>query len=271
MQAVTASRLRASSRPNPPQRTVSGSVKSPTVTVPQKDKERNKAVPKKKRELIAKDPTKTTGSRVPPPSSQNRYLRDILLHPDRPKLNQSCTLTMLQSFLRLAQKESERKLILAFLLSSCYGSYLGSWSAEHLICDKNEQTVNSFYIRVLKIFSTNNIVPLGGFIHHDSCPSLPHIFVIKELMSSPIYRVEILLQVSMEWDTRRSLYVFICRAWLVNSANHLSENIISAPTYLRQKQLDQKGAVLEALVDDFVVSLYVLYVIVLFHLRHIMN
>jgi hypothetical protein len=256
MQAVTASRLRASSRPNPPQRTVSGSVKSPTVTAPQKEKERNKAIPKKKRELIAKDPTKTSGSHVTLPASQKRYLRDISLHLDRPKLNQSSSLPMLQTFLRLAQKESDRKLILAFLLSSCYGSYLGSWSAEHLTCDNNAQTVTSFYFRVMKIFSTNNIFPLGDLMHHDSCPSssLPHIFVMKELLSSSLYRVAILLQVYMEWDTGRSVYVFICRAWLINSANLPSESIISVSTYLRQKQLDRKGAVLEALVDDFVVS-----------------
>ncbi|KAL3795130.1 hypothetical protein HJC23_007358 [Cyclotella cryptica] len=252
MQAVTASRLRASSRPNPPQRTVLSSAKSPTVTA-QKDKERNKAAPKKKRELIAKDVPKTSGSGVGPPTSQTRYLRDISPYIDRPKLNQSSSQSMLQTFLRLAQKESDSKLILTFLLSTCYGSYLGSWSECMFACDNNEQTVMSFFSFVRKHFITGNVVRCGESIHHDGCQSLPHIFALNDLVSSPLYRATIMLRVSMEWDTRRSVHVFTCRAWLVNSSN-LSENIISVPTYLRQRQLDRKGAVIEALVNDFVVS-----------------
>jgi hypothetical protein len=250
MQAVTASRLRASSRPLPPQRSVSGSGKSPVAVHSHKDKEKSK-----KRAHSTNEIGKASSSRLLPCASQTKLIRDIsaLLKtpapiPHRAKLNQLSIQSMLQNFLQYTRKDcEEEQLQLNHLFTTCYGNYLGCISVEHLKCD-NEASALSFLGQLIKNFNTKQIyIP-------EKLSSSPF-FVSKKLMSSAVHQSFILLQLSTRWDTSGRVYVFSCQAWLIISTNISENNKKAIQGYARPNMVETDVAMIEGLANDFVVSL----------------
>jgi hypothetical protein len=267
MQAVTASRLRASSRPNPPQRTVSGSGKSPSVSSGAlRDKERHKA---KKRESItkAKDVTKASNSRVQPPTL--KFLRDLAIlvkvpswNVARKKMNQSTIQNMFHTFLRSVQhKESDQKSISARVLSCCYGNYIGSWSAEQLKSDSKEESGLSCFHHIVNKLITKNAFHLGmSGSQLGSVQPSSFAFLMKDIVSCTRYNAAVLMQLSTSWNTRKSVYDISCRVWLIICSNP-SETNMPLRVHARQNSVEREIAAIEALLDDFAVRKITLLVL----------
>ena len=252
MQAVTASRLRAraSSRPLPPQRSVSGG-KSPASNAPPKEKKT------KKTSSASKDAGKTSSSRILPRTSQTKLIRDISLllrsasTPACLKLNQSSIQSMLLNFLESTKKNTDSQ-SLTRVFSTCYGNYLGSYSIELLQCDNKDTLALSFLEQILKRFNSINTdtVQLGRGNANNSI-AVP-IFLAKQLVSSAAYQATILLQPTMAWDCNRKAYAFAFRAWLVTGRG-IDANKKSG-AYAPQRNVNQDIALIEELVEVFVVS-----------------
>lgn len=257
MQAVTASRLRAraSSRPLPPQRSVSGSGKSPSTAGIQKERERGKT---KKTSSATKEPVKASSSRMPPRGSQTKLIRDLssilrvqsFVSTSR-KLNQSSIQSILQSFLQLSRKDNENTLSLARVFSSCFGTCLGTRSIRCLQCDNDYVSVKSFFEDVLKRLSSRHLIArMGKNLESIDSP----VFVAREIVSSATCQATIVLRLATVWDYKAKVYVLKCTAWLINS-KVIPDNNKRSVAYPRQGSVTCESAVIEALVEDFMVSL----------------
>lgn len=261
MHAVAASRLRASSRPLPPQRSVSGSGKSPSTSASQKGKEKNKA---KKASSNPKDGGKST-SRLMPRANQTKLIRDILalvkptaINLISPSMNQSSMQGMLHNFLRMiGQKESQVQVQLIHAFANCYGIHLRSCSVEHLKCDQDESVPLLFLRQILQSSGLKQAVPLvKSTSPHDSIRS--PLFVAKNLASNAAYQATLLIQLTIVWDNFKKVYAHTCNAWLFISTNTSERR--ESKHYVSQKMVDRESAAIQALAEEYVVSV-LLYLI----------
>ena len=247
MEAVKASRLRArSSRPLPPQRSVSGSGKLPSNNTQNKEKERTRT--KKANLTVAKDVGMTSISRLVPVASQTKLINDLstlfkttIPNSLSPKFNQLSIQAALQKLPLITRKDSEQ-MQLTHVFANCFGNYLGSHSAELFSCDRDDDLVSSFLCQVSKKMGHEGLIPDNALRNS--------IFVARELASTAVYQATVLLRLSLTFNTRKKAYAFNCRAWLVIGQNTVHN---SKDTHGYARQCDQKAAIIEALADDFMV------------------
>ena len=257
MQAVAASRLRASSRPLPQHRSVSGSGKSPNTTVTQKEKEKSRT---KKSSLSIKDVGKSSNSHPLAVSSSTKRIHDMLafLKPVAPiagssRLNQASIQSMIQLFLRNSRKENDNRLTATQLMTCCCGNYLGSWSVEHLSCDNSAVLVQPFLHQVLDSFGSRRIISLEKPTSKLSDACNAPVFVGKALVSSAVYQATIVVKLFMTWDKIRKSNALTCSAWLIISTDIIETNK-GTKGYARQSIVDRESNIIETHVEDFLVS-----------------
>lgn len=255
MQAVKASRLRASSRPLPPQRSVSGSGK---VNAPPRDKEKSKS---KKTSSATKDTPSSQQHNILHHASQTKLFREISaltkvahLSITNSKVNQSSIQFMVDNFMQSTKKDSEIQLPIFCVFANCYSNYMGTQSIEHLNCD-NENSLLPFLDQLMKSFRSKGAVPLGRLLHSGSKIASP-LFVAKELVSNSDrhdHQATIILQLSTTWGSNKKSHI-LCTAWLFHTTNH-DENRKRLKAYVRQNTANRKGAIIDHLVEDFVVRM----------------
>ncbi|KAL7542994.1 hypothetical protein ACHAXR_012278 [Thalassiosira sp. AJA248-18] len=260
-QALTASRLRASSRQSLPQRTMPGAVKKKAAAAPQRERSKDKtpsterrtsgSQQKKSRESSTKDAVSIVRSSPPQPTLLKTY-RTFLsllkggsdLLSSRPRLNQ-CSLQHLAHLFLQSPKDKGTTLISTRLISTCYGNFLGTGSVEILQCDSEISSAKSFVDHLKKRWGAKKIVPMDH-----SCNS-NYLCLKKELLTSSYRRAVILMEVSMTWSGARNSYIVHYKAWLMSSTDKAISEKLSRKTFASSGSIEREAAVIEAIALDF--------------------
>ena len=262
MHAVAASRLRASSRPLPPQRAVSGSGKSPSTSASQKVKEKNKAK-KANSSSTSKDVGKFT-SRLLPRAHQTKLIRDILfalvkptaMNRISPNMDQTSMQSMLYNFLlMIGKKDNQVQVQLIHAFANCYGNYLGSWSVEQLKCDQDESVSLLFLRQALKYLSAKNAVPIGKSSSLPDTIKSP-LFLAKNIASNALYKATLLIQLSIVWDNFKKIYMLTCKTWLFVSTS--APEIKRDKAHVPQNMLNRESSAIQSLTEEYIVSVLLL-------------
>ena len=274
MQAVTASRLRASTRPTPIQRNVTSVSNAASQKAP-RDKSKEKigtierkasGLQKKKRDsTISKDSTNKSISAPTPRTSQLKAFRDFLgLLKDgpefllsRPRLNQSALQLLAHTFLTPPKDKSLSFLTLR-LIAICYGNTLRVGSVEQLRFE-DASSAQSFLEFLTNRWATRDIFPLGGSIGKQTQKLRSGMaYFKKELLNSSSRGVTILIEISMQWNNARNSFVFGYKAWLVNRTDQSRTNkqnrsaaMLCKKPFASCGSIVREAAIIEAIALDF--------------------
>jgi hypothetical protein len=209
---------------------------------------------RKKRESITRENIRSIAPRpsIAQTSIAKMYLNFIMLLPDacvaKSRLNHSSLQYLMHSVLA---KGSNATTMSLRLLSICYGNFIGIASVEQLKCDQSSSVAWAYFEHTTKRLGFDNIGELGN---RKVDASNWCILMKKELLSTASRRSTLFLEVLMPWDSVRQAYLFICKAWLINSIDQSKHQKRSVKPYASQASLEREAAVIETVTLDFVVS-----------------
>jgi len=247
MQAVAASRLRASVRPTPAQRNVSSGGQKSSNGVPTKPKAERKA-PSAQRtpriSVVSKDSSSGALSAANPPASratQLKIYRDFITTlkegPEYlislPRLNQSSLQLLLHIFLS-TMKPRPASLMSLRLMATCYGNPLKTVRVEQLRCDREESAANALFDFVTKRWYTrNNIVPMGDAACKPGQKKEPSVLCMmyfkKDLVANSSRRSTLVMEFHVSWNYFTESFVFTCKLWIVSSTEKSNKASSSTP------------------------------------------
>ncbi len=274
MQAVAASRLRASSRPTSTQRTVSSGGQKTSSGVPPKSKSERKTPSAQRTPRISNVSKDNASGILPAPNppvpraTQLKIYRDFVTILKEsaeylismPRLNQSSLQILLHISLAM-MKPRPAPLMSLRLTTTCYGNPLKTICVEQLRCDVEASAANSFFEFITKRLRTrSSMVPIGDAVYKPGQkkePSVPcMMYLKKDLVSNSSRRSTLVMQVYVSRRNFTESFVFSYKLWLVCSTEKSSKVRNSLPL-LPKKQFMSYGSVerecglIDAVVIDF--------------------
>lgn len=250
MQAVQASRLRASTRPSIPPKT-NKPMKKAAPTPPQGDRPKDKGQ-KKKRE--SKDAASLVRASAPRASLLKSYRLFLALFKDGPevfsaqhRLNQFALQHLAHMFF-VSSKEKAASLLSTRLMCTCYSYYFGAGCIEQLECDREISSARAFVDHLASRCGMRRIVPTGNIPYSSYWPQL--IYLQKDLLTSPFRRAIVLIEVSILWDNARGSFILSYNAWLINSIDKAKSNTRRRRPYAFGR-IEREAAAIEAIALDF--------------------
>jgi len=266
MQAMAANRLRARSRPSIAQRTLSSAGKKKVSAAPQREKTKEKIVPRerraagpqKKNRESTKDATSIIRSILPSASLLKTYKAFLSIIKEgsesfylQARLNQFALQHMWRMFL-MSSKEKTPALIHTRLISTCYGNFIGTGSIQKLQCDGDTPSAKlSFVEHLTNHWGVKNISPMTGSDKYSRSPLPQFLYLKKDLLSGSSRRAVILMEISMPWDSLQNSSIFCYKVWLVSSIDKTKIDPFSRKPYSSLGGIEREAAVIEAVALDF--------------------
>ncbi|KAL7554217.1 hypothetical protein ACHAWF_017632 [Thalassiosira exigua] len=262
MQARTAARSRASSRPALMQRTATATGKKKATTAKEKTlaSERRTSGSQKK---VGEQTPKNVGSIVrssAPQASLVKTYRAFLsllkessdLSTSRPRLNQSALQHLAHMFF-VASEEKGSTQAATRLISVCYGNFLGMRTVQHLQCYRAMPSAKAFVDYMTKRWGAKSIVPMAGAGHQLPCTNqTPFLYMKKDLLTSPLRRAIILMEVAMPWSRHQNSFIFCCKSWLIHSTDRSKSDKISKKSFARVGRIEREASVMDTIASDFI-------------------
>ena len=247
-QAVQASRLRAKTRPTMPHRT---SISKPTPAAPLTQKKQQlkdkHSQQKQRRDSAQRESSTRSIVQSTPAADLLKLYRDLTAvlkeaseSPlSEPVMSQSMLQYVTRAYLT-SLKERQSPLMLTRLMSFCCGSLIGHQSVNHLQCDYDLSSMESFLHFVTARWKASAI----------QSPYPQFVYLQKDLLVSQRRRVTVMIEILMTWSRFAKCYIFHCRAWLVNSSDN-SKN----PLQLSRLHTEQEAAAIDAIASNFMSQL----------------
>ena len=268
-QALAASRLRASTRPNIAQRTASAGSKKKVSVTPQREKAKEQAIPQERRapgsqkkisrETATKDTASIVRSSHPQASLLKTYRHFISLlkvgGPDlwasSARLNQA-SLQHLSHMYLVSSKDKEYSLTSARLIASCYSNCISTGSIKQLRCDDNN-SAKAFLDHIIKRWGAKKFVPMGGTDSHSTHSH--QLYLKKDLLSSSTKKAVIMMELVLEYA--HNAIVLHYRAWLINTVDNTKSDKLRRKRAASSMKIEREAAFIEAIALDFMGHLYI--------------
>lgn len=252
IQAVTANRLRASTRPSIPQRQVPSNEQATprqgnnTFAKPAPLDHKVSSGSLKQRKNVTTKPHSSLFHAYQLFFSHMKEVSRSLI--SRHRLSQS----FLQKFAHhvfLSSDENQPSLLSTHLMCTCYANCLGARFIQQLPCDDNIATTKAFVEFITHCWGMTRILPTAADDSSNSYRFPLQIYLQKTLLSSSSRTSIILIEVSTFRDSSRGSFILGYKAWLVNTADtNISK---TSKTLWSIRSMEKESAIIEVVTKDF--------------------